>query len=342
MKFNLNEATLGDVVQQAEQGIDNSEVFSGKGDIEQALDDLLKTNLRQQKHNGSEFVNLLLVGTGGTGKTSRVKAWAEANNIHLVNLDAKTLDITDLGGAIVPDKENTKVIRLATTELDELDKPRSVLFLDEYNRAQSDIRGTLLQLINDHEIADPREDGRIRKFDNMLFTIAAINPPNPNYNTDRLDAAERSRFYQVDVKPDNKVQLDYLNNKYDKELREEDDPSEKLQIEGRKKLANTLLKSRDFKFDTQEDEDRAAEYDGPILNQRTFTKLLELSDGTKEDFLARWNGLCNRDKKPMVERILANYEDVQDKANDVLKQGTESDVFKKKEDSQWDKIKDFI
>ena len=69
---------------------------------------------------------------------------------------------------------------------------------------------------------------------------------------------------------------------------------------------------------------------GLILTARTLTNLLQNCDGTKEDFLDNWNNFCNSTKKTMVEGILANYQDVDDKANDALKGGTESEVFSKK------------
>lgn len=42
----------------------------------------------------------------------------------------------------------------------------------------------------------------------------------------------------------------------------------------------------------------------------------------------------------MAERILANYQDVEDKANDVLKQDSDSQVFKKAEKTNSQKLRD--
>lgn len=334
----LNEDTLAQAVQSEANKI-NADVYSGQGDIEQTLDKALKANQRQVKRGGKEFVNVLLIGEAGTGKTARVFAWAKKNGINLYNVDAKTLDITDLGGAISPNEDKTAVNRLATTELDALNRPNSVLFLDEFNRADSNIRGTLLTLINDHQIRDAREENGYRFFPNFLFTIAAINPPNQTYNTDELDAAELSRFYQVQVQTNNKNTLDYLENKYNKEIQEADNPVEEKEARGRLKLAQTLLKNSQFKFDDSNEAAEAQQEQVSPLNPRSLSKLLEFCDGTKDDFLDLWNGQCNPAKKGMAERILSNYQDVEDKANSVFKKnGEEIKPAFMRGPSAWDKV----
>lgn len=319
----LTEETLDAAANAAKRDVDNAQVedSAAEGDIEKLLDRCLKASKRSIGPNkkNRQFVNALLVGPAGTGKTSRVRAWADARGLKLVYKDVKTMDLTDLGGAISPDKEGQSVDRLATKEFDQLMEPNTVLFLDEFNRADGQVRATLLTLINDHMIPDPREEGQMRYLPGFIFTVAAINPPNPNYNTDNMDAAERSRFLQVNVTHDKQVALKYLTKKFNADLKEyADDPEETLAIKGRLKLAQTLLSSKDFKFDEQADEDRADMYGGSILNERTFATALEACDGTKADLIDIWPGICNKDKLGMVELILANYEDVQDKANSVF------------------------
>lgn len=348
MKFNkstLNEETLKQAIDTAEKQVDNAQVVKTKGDIETALDRALKASARQVRKGGKEFVNVLLVGEAGTGKTARVFNWASENGINIYNVDAKTLDITDLGGAISPNDDRTAVNRLATTELDALNRPNSVLFLDEFNRADSNIRGTLLTLINDHQIRDAREESGYRFFPNFLFTIAAINPPNGNYNTDELDGAELSRFYKVDVALDTKNNLAYLEKKFTKELDNTDDPEEATEVEGRLKIARTLLKHPDFEFDDAISAADAQRNQVSPLNPRSLAKLLELCDGTKDDFLDLWDGQCNPAKKSMAERILANYKDVENKANSVF--NTSSDTAANDDEevpefmkgpSLWDKV----
>ena len=110
-------------------------------------------------------------------------------------------------------------------------------------------------------------------------------------------------------------------------------------LRGRLKLAETILGSSKFRFDNKDDIRRTHEDEeegrgnGLILTNRTFTKALGSCDGTKQDFLDNWNRNCNSNKKQMIETILANYKDVDDKANDALKQDTESNVFGTKKDA---------
>ena len=48
-----------------------------------ALNDALEANLEQIEFGGTEFVNVLLIGEAGTGKTSRVFAWAKKHKINI-------------------------------------------------------------------------------------------------------------------------------------------------------------------------------------------------------------------------------------------------------------------
>ncbi len=129
-----------------------------------------------------------------------VTDWARKNGINLVSKKCATMDETDLGGAMSPDTENKGVAqRLTTDDFDSLDKPNSVLFLDEYNRARAEVRTPLMELINNHIIPDNRHASGNRFLPNFLFTIAAINPPNGRYNTDEMDDAENTRFSHVNV-----------------------------------------------------------------------------------------------------------------------------------------------
>ena len=364
MKFKkLDEETLGDRIsaKEAEEAgisqeeanrinaaavqLDDAEIVDEitDGDIERALDKALKTSLRQQKiaekGGDPEYQALLLVGEAGTGKTSRVKDWAKKRGINCIVKLTSTMDDTDMGGAVTADKNHEVAVRLASTEFDGLEAPKSILFLDEYNRGATGVRQTLLNVINDHWIPDVRENGGRRYFPNLLFCICAMNPDD-GYNTgDALDRAERSRLRRIDVKADPRAARGFFKRKYEFELGNADDQSEVRESEGRLKIAQTLLTHPSFSFDDSESSMESEEVgNGQILNSRSLAKLLDASDGTKEDFLDLWDSYCNSLKKPMVERILANYTDVQDKANDALKYGKAKPVFKQKEKSLWNDI----
>ena len=55
---------------------------------------------------------------------------------------------------------------------------------------------------------------------------------------------------------------------------------------------------------------------------------LDYCDGTKDDFLDVWNHYCNPKKKRIIEDILGDYVDIEDKANDAIKDDSQSSVFK--------------
>ena len=85
-------------------------------------------------------------------------------------------------------------------------------------------------------------------------------------------------------------------------------------------LAKALLGDNSFEFDTRQDIERSQEEgNGLALNYRTFTQALMASDGTKQDFLDNFSSFCNNQKLNMVKAILADYEDIDDKANSVFK-----------------------
>ena len=294
------------------------------GIIEEALDLCLRVAKDEKETGGNEYVNVLFIGGGGSGKTSRIKAWAKAHNINLKEVHTADLDQTDMGGAVAPDKSGTKVTRLSPTEMNALDKPNSVLFLDEYNRGIDNIRGTLLTLIENHTVYDAEDPNFRRELKGLLFTVAAINPFSAEYNTNLLDIDEESRFMTVYVPSDPKATLSYLTQKFQGRGKPGD--------EGRLALAKALLTSREFRFSSAEDEANSLrEGNRKSLSARTLTRLLNASDGTKANFLKLYNQFCDSALRPMVEKILNNYQDIDDKANAALKKGTDSEVFKKRE-----------
>lgn len=306
------------IEQQAQKELD-ADIVARPNQIERALDEALEENLEQIELGLDHFQNVLLVGEAGTGKSSIVRKWARDNNINLYEVRAAGMDDTDLGGAIAPGAEGT-VIRLASTEFDKLNRPNSVLFLDEYNRAAKSVRTNLLELINSHVVPDSREPGGQRFLENFLFTVAAINPSDHSYDTDSLDMAERTRFRTIDVMPNSKDFLNYLTRELTDIINRASNPKTKEKNEKRLNLAKALLSNSEFEFDNKKDIDalNSSEKDR-ALNYRTFTNLLYGSNGTKEDFLAKWDEYVNRHKKSMAERILSNYHDIDDKANDALK-----------------------
>lgn len=273
-----------------------------------------------------------------THNTSICRAWAKANGVNLVEVRGSTLDPTDIGGLFAqPEKGATRAKKVATGIFEPLEQPNSVLFLDELNRASTPVRNALLELVNSHYLPDPNNPQGGQLFlPNFLFTIATINPPSGDYNVTPLDPAESSRFRNVQLTADNKYILKYLEKKYTEEAaeaRKAGDEEAALESDGRKKLAQTLLNSNKFAFDDREEliaGQDALDYLYHPLNYRSLTELLDTSDGTKQDLLDLWSEIVNPRKKNVAELILANYKDVEDKANAALADGTESEVFAKK------------
>lgn len=344
--YRINEDVVGDLMND-----EDTEVVSEKGEIEEALDEALEASL--MAGDSGNWQNVLIIGEAGIGKTAIVKKWARDNGINLVDIKASTMDETDLGGAISPGGENRDVVkRLASTELDELDTvPNSVLFLDEFNRARKNVRGTLLTLIQDHTIPDPRVPGKSRLLKNFLFTIACINPNNAHFNTDQLDSAEMGRFRSIYASGNPALWLKWVTSDIDDKLQKfAKKPEWVKKLNARKALITHLVSHKDFKFDNEIDIDKSVDTgNGLALSPRSLTNLLYTSNGTKDDFLNKFNQFCNSLDKPMVERILNNYQDIDDKANDALKhkggkkaaeeEEEEGSVFSSKT-SAWDKLKD--
>ena len=200
-------------------------------------------------------------------------------------------------------KKRIRAQKVGTGILDQLDRPKSVLFLDELNRARPDVQAALLQLICEHIVQDFEEDGGMRKFPNFLFTIAAINPSNSVYkkNVYELDPATRGRFGSHDMP----IEKDVLRRYYLSALDREEKTFEKLgnergmnRAKGNKAIIDVLLSSEDFKFDDAESEEETARarddsWNGLYTSPRNLSLLLGDSDGTKDDFIKKWNSHCN-------------------------------------------------
>lgn len=380
-KLRLNEATIQDTVNKEaeatkanlERKLDNP-IDADSGQIETALNEAFNSAKRQLRYDESdrEWPAVLFIGEPGTGKTARANAWARRHGVNLYTVQASTMDDTDLNGPVVmdQDKDGKKfAVRLASIEFDKLNRPNSVLFLDEFNRGRNSVRGTLLTLINDHTVPDSRVEGGKRLLENFLFTIAAINPDDTSDDVNPLGQAEHDRFRHIRIVNDKMHWLGYMIARYDRilddyqkeieklptdlspeELKERTESIHKdiLETERRKALVTALVKDKRFFFDDSNDilklkdpDNGNASWNGISLNNRTLSKLLETSDGTKEDFLRKWNEFCNNVRKPLITTILSDYKDVEDKANDALKSASPSSFFKKHEQTDFEKLSDY-
>ena len=166
------------------------------------LDDCLANAMAAHAAKTSDGVDLLITGLPGSGKTGITKQWAKDRGVNLFYLNAKNDDLGAILNGFPVDTVNQDengnvthtVTRSFSDSLDKLDEPKSVLFLDEFNRAAPKLRAVLLSLINEHVIDGNGPDG-FRHFDNLLFTVACINPSVPtDPGAMDLNDAEMSRF----------------------------------------------------------------------------------------------------------------------------------------------------
>lgn len=305
------------------------------GDIELALFNALEVANECKELGDGDYVNVLCEGRAGFGKTARIKQWANENNINLFSLDAKTLDPTDLSGIPAANADRTQVVRLATTELDALDRPNSVLFLDELNRADPTVRGILLNLIKDHEIIDPRTGSHIREFKNLLFTVAAVNPSDNrkggSYHVIPLDPAELSRFRRIQVGEDKELFRSYMASHFDKLSAKAQKPETSKRYSAMSRLSDTLLRYPEFHFDTATEEAEADRNNSSTTNPRSLMAAVKASHGEKNMLIEMWSDFCNPKHRAMVERALKDYKDEDNIPNSV---------FKKKAKTAWEKFKE--
>ena len=299
-----------------------------ENELTKTLDFCLSESMVAKKQKRRDGVDLIVTGLPGSGKTGITKAWATARGVNLFSLKAMNRELDAiLNGFPVDTVETTengvsvhKVIKSRSTILDPLERPNSVLFLDEFNRAPEDLRANLLTLINEHEVEAASGQGKsgMYRFENMLFTIACINPAVPtDPNASALNSAESSRYL---------LHMDYDSNKADAlayipwYIRDTLDKLDKtdpdyafLYSDLMKKynLALYIIKHRKFKFDDREDDKECnkARPRRTLLNQRELTDGIMAAGRDKDTFLWWIDTKSNfLDKnKVMFHEILDNW-----------------------------------
>lgn len=338
-----------DVVKNLAQIIRNPYGTGRLSDVEKVLQRALNNAIESIEDGTTEmgaFPNVLIYGLAGFGKTAKVKAFCRKHNLNLFECDAKSLDIATVGGIPYP-KTDPKTGEITQSPIgsrywDGLNKPNTVLYLDELNRTGPAVRGSLLTLINEHTlpmtIEDPKtgEIRNVKRFPNILFTVVSINPADDIFqDNEDLDPAMISRHVSViEQGPDIRDFLSHLtevytaigNNMY---LR----PERKVKYMGQFELAKALLTDKSFTFDDSNDV-RTIYYDktriGNYLNYRSFYSILRNCDGTKKDYLEALNfsGL-SKTKITMIKNILATYTDKVTVGNMLFNKNTSSVRTKK-------------
>lgn len=317
-KGSLTEASIDQVVRQVAA---DAEEVNTQTDLDKVLDRALRVALRKQKAGDlNDFPNIMIISEPGLGKTTMVKTWAKKNDINLVPFNLGMADSSVFSGIMSRDPDSPrKATPLETTAFDRLDDERSVLFVDEYNRAKTETRGLALTFIQDHELPIP---GNPRRFPNWLFTIACINPEDDqDPGIKPLGAAERDRFRFYWLTPSVESYKKFITALWKRKIAGEQDEEEKAIMENQLGIAEKILSSKKFNF-TDKDT-KAKNIDDPMwkgTTYRGFKQLLENIE-TKEEFIDEWADYCDPAQQPLIETLLSDYVDIDDRASRAMKYG---------------------
>jgi MoxR-like ATPase len=135
-------------------------------------------------------LNVMLQGEHGVGKTSIITSVLEQKGIKFHYFSSSTLDPwVDFCGVPSPQKNESgeSVIRLIRPE--HITQDTEAFVFDEFNRSHPKIRNAVMELIQKKSING-------RKFDNLRFVWAAINPADHenSYDVEEVDPAQMDRF----------------------------------------------------------------------------------------------------------------------------------------------------
>lgn len=287
------------------------------------LDDCLANAMANHAAGTHDGVDLLITGLPGSGKTGITKQWAKDRGVNLFYLNAKNDDLGAILNGFPIDtvekdangKDVHRVTRSFSKSLDALDREKSVLFLDEFNRAAPKLRAVLLSLINEHVVDGDGEDG-FRHFDNLLFTVACINPSVPtDPGAMDLNDAEMSRFVDSmdwDSKTDDALRYIVFHvNKLLKALDPADENYAFFYVRYNKilNMTNALLGDYRFEFDSRDDLLDLFNDKAKMLNQRAITDALMAHGYSKNKFLNwvdKYSKFLEKDKT-MIHDILDSY-----------------------------------
>ena len=304
--------------------IDEDEFVGCENILTKTLDKALRSARTAQKLKVRPDANVLVIGLPGSGKTSIVYDWAKTNGINIFYVSCKDPQLESalygLTARDMKDPTSNKVTHLSTDFLDGLDRPNSVLFLDEINRGKDSNRSALLDLINKHTIVDPNFPTGNRKFGNLLFTISVMNPAGSfggDTSAKPLFTAEASRYKYIlsGMNSDPATSMDFItkySKKKIKELDENDPDFWEIAIAWYKNfvLESYILSHRDFAFDTEDDDEELNAGGGKFkqLNSRALLTGLQFITDPNEalDWIRDTSGFLEKDKDMLVG-ILRDY-----------------------------------
>lgn len=302
-----------------------------KNKLTASLDRALSNSIDHAYTGTKAGTNVLVDGLPGSGKTAIVRSWAESRGVNFLYINAKDNDLdAKLNGIVglqTDDKGMTSAVRAKVTGfLEKLSQPNLVLFFDEFNRAPGVLRAMLLTLINEHALEGygPETKDGYKYYDNILFSIACINPHSVYDETaDDLNEAELSRYADKITWDSNRLDaLAYLKFALVKKtltrLQVGNNRFESLWKKTCTQLAIALklLGSKDFHFDSREDLDELGDQKKTMLNQRLITDGI-LNSSSLQDFISWVDGsssayasradLLDKDVD-MIKAILSGFE----------------------------------
>lgn len=183
-------------------------------------------------------VSVIVEGDHGIGKSESVYSFAKKNNFHVEALFLSHQEVADLIGIPTLEKDEnghplttwSKPVWLHRMEEAAKRGQRTILFLDELNRAQTEVRQAALQLVLDKQIHEHHlPETMVNGVAFQSFVVAAVNPSDGFYQVDELDPALLDRFlhFKLTVNADSwlewatahdvhKTIISYISNSKDK------------------------------------------------------------------------------------------------------------------------------
>lgn len=160
----------------------------------------------------------ILWGPTGIGKSSIVKQAAEELEYNLVDIRLSQREAVDILGmpftshVTIKDKVTGEEKQIGTLDhyspkwfVEALHKGKTILFLDELNRARPEVLQAVFELA-----LDRRLNGQ--KLPDDVVVISACNPPDQRYDTVEFDDALAARFMHIHVQPDQEVWMDWAKS----------------------------------------------------------------------------------------------------------------------------------
>lgn len=303
--------------------ISEDEVLGVENRLTKVLDLALHVSQRGKAQGLKKNANVLITGLPGSGKTAIVDDWASSKGIYSRTIPATDPDLeAAVYGLTLRDITKTNqnaTAKAPSTFLNDSDEhPQSVLFLDEFNRANARLRRALLTLVNEKWVPDARFDRGRRYFPNLLFTVAAVNPGGlrVDKNAELLNDAEKSRFI-LKTKFDSNVEttMDYFVKHWNKAIKNlnKNGPDYLDYLEEYLRcqhLGLFIVQNSKFAYDTKEDLDTLYETGCTMFNQRELTDLLNACEGNAEDMkelLVENSEFLQRDIDMLIA-ILSKYQ----------------------------------